>query len=163
MDSNQSGWFSMASGSWRLPLPGSGSTPVPIVFELGLAAPLQFTFEGIALLVEGRVGGDEIDGFGVEASEDVDIVAQVEGVELKIRRLRRTIVRGGARRIHRAIVYSMPLGMPNGVGSSVFILENPMSIIIAENPVRATAIIPRACPEALHRGSSGGHGASVRR
>ena len=69
--------------------------PVPVVLELCLAAPLQFTFKRIALLVEGRVGGNQIDGFGVEASEDAEVVAQIEGVELEIRRLRRTIVRGG--------------------------------------------------------------------
>ena len=69
--------------------------PVPVVLELCLAAPLQFAFKGVTLLVEGRVGGDEIDGFGVESSEDAEVVAQVEGVELEIRRLRRTIVRGG--------------------------------------------------------------------
>ena len=69
--------------------------PVPVVLELGLAAALQFALEGITLLVEGRIGGNQIDGFGVEASEDVKVVAQIEGVEAKIRRLRRTIVRGG--------------------------------------------------------------------
>ena len=69
--------------------------PVPVVFELGLAPALQFALEGITLLVEGRIGGNQIDGFGVEASENVEIVAQIEGVEAKIRSLRRTIVRGG--------------------------------------------------------------------
>ena len=69
--------------------------PVPVVFELGLAAPLQFTFEGIALLVEGRVGGNQIDRIRVERSEDGQVVAEVERIELEIRRLWRTIVRGG--------------------------------------------------------------------
>ena len=69
--------------------------PVPVVLELCLAAPLQFTLEGIALLVEGRVGGNQIDRLRVERSEDGQVVAEVERIELEIRRLRRTIVRGG--------------------------------------------------------------------
>ena len=106
---------------------------MPVVFELCLAAALRFAFEGIALLVEGRVGGDEIDGFGVEASEDVEVVAQVEGVELEIRRLRRTIVREGEKD-------SSGYRLFDAFGDAVWYWEfslhtrKPISTILEENP-----------------------------
>ena len=60
--------------------------PAPAVFELGSGGEGIGGGVEVSAFVEGRVGGDEVDGVGVDASEEGEVVTVEESSVLDIDR-----------------------------------------------------------------------------
>ena len=58
--------------------------PAPAVLELGSGGEGVGGGVEVSAFVEGRVGGDEVDGVGVDASEEGEVVSVEEGSVLDV-------------------------------------------------------------------------------